>query len=43
MPINDFCDMPINDFSFLTKCLNKIAVLDNACILMGGVTLIPIY
>ena len=41
MPINDFCDMPINDFSFLTKCLN--ICLDNACILMGGVTLIPIY
>ena len=29
MPINDFCD------NFVTACLNKIALLDNTCILMG--------
>ena len=29
MPINDFCD------NFLIECLNKIALLDNTCILMG--------
>ena len=29
IPINDFCD------NFLIKCLNKIALLDNTCILMG--------
>ena len=29
MPINDFCD------NFLTKYLNKIALLDNTWILMG--------
>ena len=28
MPINDFCD------NFLIDCLNKIALLDNTCILM---------
>ena len=29
MPINDSCD------NFLIECLNKIALLDNTCILMG--------
>ena len=29
MPVNDFCD------NFLIECLNKIALLDNTCILMG--------
>ena len=29
MPINDFCH------NFLTECLNKIALLDSTCILMG--------
>ena len=29
MPINNFCD------NFLIECLNKIALLDNTCILMG--------
>ena len=29
MPINDFCD------NFVIECLNKIALLDNTCILMG--------
>ena len=29
-PINDFCD------NFLIECLNKIALLDNDCILMGN-------
>ena len=29
MQINDFCD------NFLIECLNKIALLDNDCILMG--------
>ena len=29
MSINDFCD------NFLIECLNKIALLDNTCILMG--------
>ena len=29
--------MPVNDFhdNFLVQCLNKIALLDNTCILMG--------
>ena len=31
MSINDFCD------NFLIKCLNKIALLDEICILMGDV------
>ena len=29
MPVNDFC------YNFLIECLNKIALLDNTCILMG--------
>ena len=29
MTIHDFCD------NFLIECLNKIALLDNTCILMG--------
>ena len=29
MLINDFCD------TFLIECLNKIALFDNTCILMG--------
>ena len=29
MPINDFCD------NFLIECLNKIALLDSSCTLMG--------
>ena len=29
-PINDFCD------NFLIECFNKIALLDNDCILMGN-------
>ena len=29
MPINDFCE------KFLIECLNKVAILDNTCILVG--------
>ena len=34
MSTNDFCD------HFLIECLNKIALLDNTCILMGAFNLL---